>query len=102
MRGGRGDDVISVTGAGNKRINGGEGRDTLELQGPESSFTVRTRNNGATVYTAADGSRIIVRNIESVRFTGVSEPEAPPSCWTGSTDTFYTGSTNSPGLRGII
>ena len=77
VRGGRGDDVIRVTGTGDKKINGGKGHDTLELKGMESDYAIRSRNNGTTVYTSANGSRIEARNIESVQFTGVTPPEPP-------------------------
>ncbi len=78
VRGGRGDDVISVTGTGDKQINGGKGNDILELKGVESDYAINSgRDNGTTVYTSADGSRITARNIESVQFTGVTPPEPP-------------------------
>ncbi len=77
VRGGQGDDTIAVTGTGDKRINGGKGHDTLELKGQASDYAIRSRANGATVYTAADGSRIVARNIETVTFTGAVAPEPP-------------------------
>ncbi len=77
VRGGRGNDVISVTGIGDKRINGGTGNDTLELKGAESDYAIQSRNAGTTIYTSPDGSRIVARNIEAVRFTGVTPPEPP-------------------------
>lgn len=77
VRGGKGDDTITVTGIGDKKINGGLGNDTLELKGLASDYAVRTREGGSTVYTAPDGSRIVARNIETVRFSGEVTPEPP-------------------------
>jgi len=74
---GRGDDVISVTGIGDKKIDGGRGHDALELKGQRSDYNVDTRSSRTTVYTAPDGSRITARNIESVRFLGAVAPEPP-------------------------
>lgn len=69
IRGGRGSDTITVDGGGNKRIFGGLGQDTVVIQGAESDFSVRTRTDGAVVYIADDGSRIVTRNVETVQFT---------------------------------
>ena len=77
VRGGRGDDVISVTGVGDKTINGGKGNDTLELKGVQGDYAIRSQGSGTTIYTSPDGSRIVARSIESVRFTGITPPEPP-------------------------
>ncbi len=76
VRGGGGDDTITVTGTGDKKINGGIGHDTVELKGQESDYAINERRR-STVYTAQDGSRIVVRNVEAVTFTGAIQPPPP-------------------------
>lgn len=76
VRGGRGDDTITVTGIGDKKINGGSGNDTLELKGKQSDYAIQDGRN-STIYTSPDGSRISVRNVETVNFSGGIQPPPP-------------------------
>ena len=71
--GGSGDDRVIVQGSA--YVDGGKGRDTVVLKGAESDYTQQRGFRGTQVYTTEAGDRVVLRNVEKVRF---SEPVAPP------------------------
>ena len=69
---GKGDDRIIVDGSGDKNIRGGRGNDAVELSGSSNDYSI-TNNGKTTIYTGPDGSRISVRGVEQVFFSGSRE-----------------------------
>lgn len=67
VRAGRGDDQITIDGAGNQRVNGGRGFDTAILRGGSADYDIRTKGD-TTILTREDGSKVRLRNVEELRF----------------------------------
>ncbi len=70
---GSGDDRVTVKGAA--YVDGGAGNDTVTLKGAEADYTRSRGFLGSQIYTSGGGDRVVLRNVENVRF---SEPVAPP------------------------
>lgn len=73
---GRGNDKIVVKGSA--EVDGGDGHDTVVLKGAESDWFLSKRPGNGTVYVSnVTRDEVIVRNVETVRFSEPTPPKPP-------------------------